>query len=143
MNHDGRSSALTVPYGPAQQSLIADALQKSGFASFDYISTHGTGTSLGDPIEMSAIGQVLKKMQLDSDFVGAGAIKTLFGHTESTAGLAGLLLSSIVLGSSMNLPMKVRNINPYVADCLSDWEHGSIAIENLPQTAPGVQNPAS
>ena len=135
VNHDGWSSALTVPYGPAQQALIGDALRDSGLATIDYISTHGTGTSLGDPIEMSAIGQVLKKMQLDSDMVGAGAIKTMFGHTESTAGLAGLLLSNVVLGGSMNPPMKVRNINPYVADCLSDWVHGSIAKQNQPHDA--------
>ena len=133
VNHDGRSSGLTVPYGPAQQALIGEAVYESGLASLDYISTHGTGTSLGDPIEMSAIGQVLKKMQLDSSVVGAGAIKTLFGHTESTAGLAGLLLSSVVLSRSVNPPMKIRNINPYVADCLKDWVHGSIAMQNLPE----------
>ena len=66
--------------------------------------------TLEDPIEMSAIGQVLKKMQLDSSVVGAGAIKTLFGHRESIAGWTAVW--------SLNSVLKIRNIN---LPLLKDW----------------------
>ena len=63
VNPDGRSSGLTVPNGPAQQAVLRKALASAGLApaDIDYVEAHGTGTSLGDPIEVEALGAVLRQ----------------------------------------------------------------------------------
>lgn len=60
VNHDSRTSGLTVPHGPSQQAVIRQALNNSLIepAQVSYVETHGTGTSLGDPIEVGALGAV-------------------------------------------------------------------------------------
>ena len=67
VNHDGASSGLTVPNGPSQERVIGDALEQSGLASSEvsYLEAHGTGTSLGDPIEIDALGALLEERDLE------------------------------------------------------------------------------
>jgi acyl transferase domain-containing protein len=126
VNQDGRSSSFTAPHGPSQQALILKALQQ-GMRSpqdVDYVSLHGTGTSLGDPIEVGAIGGMLQfNRSADSGarVLGLGSSKATIGHTESTAGLAGLLLACITLKSSLCSPFRFRNMNPYVSSALESW----------------------
>jgi acyl transferase domain-containing protein/acyl-CoA synthetase (AMP-forming)/AMP-acid ligase II/acyl carrier protein len=93
VNHDGTSSGLTVPNGPAQQELIRQALANAGIDPLDvsYLEAHGTGTPLGDPIEMDAVRQVLcAGRPLDRKLV-VGSVKTNIGHLEAAAGIAGLI----------------------------------------------------
>ena len=63
MNQDGRSSGITAPNGPAQESVISDALRRAGVepSEVSYIETHGTGTTLGDPIEVRALDAVFAR----------------------------------------------------------------------------------
>ncbi len=93
VNSDGRSSGLTVPNGPAQQAVIRTALASAGLngADIDYVEAHGTGTSLGDPIEVEALGQVLSAGRPPTMPLRIGSIKTNLGHTEAASGLTGLL----------------------------------------------------
>lgn len=91
VNHDGKSSGLTVPNGQVQVKLLEQLLATAQVPAeqISYVETHGTGTPLGDPIECRALGQVLRK---DSETpLLLGAVKSNIGHLEAAAGMAGLI----------------------------------------------------
>jgi phthiocerol/phenolphthiocerol synthesis type-I polyketide synthase B len=92
VNQDGASSGQTVPNGPAQQALMRQALAASRLqpADIDYIEAHGTGTALGDPIELDALSQVFGDRHGSAPLV-LGSVKTNLGHLESAAGIAGFI----------------------------------------------------
>ena len=88
-NQDGRSSSLTAPNGPAQQALIASAIQRSNATQVGLLATHGTGTPLGDPIETGAIGAALGRLPTAGPLLLSSA-KSCYGHTEGAAGAQSL-----------------------------------------------------
>ncbi|MES2221688.1 MAG: type I polyketide synthase [Acidobacteriota bacterium] len=92
-NQDGRSNGLTAPNGPSQEAVVSAALADAGLnpAEVDYIEAHGTGTSLGDPIEAGALNAVFANRPKDAGPLRVGSVKTNVGHLESAAGIAGLL----------------------------------------------------
>jgi phthiocerol/phenolphthiocerol synthesis type-I polyketide synthase A len=92
VNQDGPSSGQTVPSGPAQQAVVRSALASARLepADIDYIEAHGTGTALGDPIELGALHQVFGERNGSAPLV-LGSVKTNLGHLESAAGIAGFI----------------------------------------------------
>jgi phthiocerol/phenolphthiocerol synthesis type-I polyketide synthase A len=92
VNQDGPSSGQTVPSGPAQQAVVRAALAAARLepSDIDYIEAHGTGTALGDPIELGALHQVFGERNGSAPLV-LGSVKTNLGHLESAAGIAGFI----------------------------------------------------
>ena len=126
MNQDGPSSGLTVPNGPSQQAVIRQALATAGVTphDVDYVEAHGTGTSLGDPIEVRALGAVLCEGRPPSRPSQIGSVKTNIGHLESTAGIAGLLKVMLALQHEKIPPhLHLKQLNPHV-----NWSELPIVI---------------
>ncbi|MCL2929917.1 MAG: SDR family NAD(P)-dependent oxidoreductase [Trichodesmium sp. MAG_R01] len=117
INQDGASGGLTVPNGPSQQKVIRQALENGGVdpASVSYIEAHGTGTSLGDPIEVGAIGAVFGKTHSQDKPVTLGTVKTNIGHLEGAAGIAGLMKVVLQLQNEKIAPsLHFHEPNPYI-----------------------------
>ncbi|NEQ95287.1 MAG: acyltransferase domain-containing protein [Cyanothece sp. SIO2G6] len=132
VNQDGHTSGLTVPHGPSQQDVIRRALKNSGLqpADISYIEAHGTGTSLGDPIELGAIGSIFGKSHSAQNPLTVGSVKTNFGHLEAAAGVAGLIKLALQLHHKAIAPhIHFHNPTPHV-----DWA-------NLPFQVPTQVTP--
>ena len=110
VNQGGRSSSLTAPHGPSQHALIATAMAEARISSLGYVASHGTGTPLGDPIETGALRKAVAPQKSDAgrECFTVGAIKTLTGHLEGTAGLAGLLLCQVQLTHQFSHALRYR-----------------------------------
>ncbi|MET8759935.1 SDR family NAD(P)-dependent oxidoreductase [Lentzea sp. NPDC004782] len=96
VNQDGHTLGITVPSVAAQQSLIRRACEVGGVEpeSVGYFEAHGTGTAVGDPIEATAIGEVLGNSERTH---WIGSVKSNFGHTEAAAGVAGVIKAALCL----------------------------------------------
>ena len=93
INHDGRSSGLTAPNGPSQEAVIRAALKQARVQPehVDYIEAHGTGTVLGDAIELGALGSVFGTQRTAAANLMIGSVKTNIGHLEAAAGAVSVI----------------------------------------------------
>ncbi len=127
INHDGASGGLTVPSGLAQQAVIRAALENARLAAGDlsYIEAHGTGTALGDPIEVRALGAVVASGKTPPEGpVWLGSVKTNIGHLEGAAGIASVIKTVLALRHAAIPPsLHFRNGNPRI-----EWERLPFAI---------------
>jgi acyl transferase domain-containing protein len=119
VNQDGRSSGLTAPNGPSQEDVIRTALKDAGVAAeaVSYVEAHGTGTSLGDTIEMQALGEALGRARKNDARLPVGSVKSNFGHLESAAGIAGLMKVVLAL-QHRTIPASLHCATPNPA---IDW----------------------
>ncbi|AJR05679.1 putative Beta-ketoacyl synthase [Photobacterium gaetbulicola Gung47] len=136
VNHVGRSASLTAPKVELQKKLIQSAQQAAGVDSNEvsYIEAHGTGTSLGDPIEVEALTQAFKsnsgKGNERSSPCYIGSVKTNVGHLEAAAGMAGLF--KVILMMKNNKLVRSLNIsepNPVIKFDKNTFE---VVTSNLP-----------
>jgi len=115
INQDGRSNGLTAPNGQAQQKVINSALQAAQCLPQDisYVETHGTGTPLGDPIEVNSLKQVLFPHRTNNLYLGS--VKTNIGHLEAAAGIAGVIKTVLSL-QQQEIPanLHLNTINPHL-----------------------------
>src|SRR5215467_3170398 len=133
VNQDGRSAGLTVPNGPAQQSTLHKALAFVDPAQVDYIEAHGTGTQMGDPIEMHSLRAVFGSRR-DKPLL-VGSVKSNIGHLEAAAGIAGLIKLVLSLQHEEIPPhLHLRRLNPHISlegarisipTKLMRWERGT------------------
>ncbi|NJM22819.1 MAG: type I polyketide synthase [Richelia sp. SM1_7_0] len=117
VNHDGASNGLTAPNGAAQEALLRKALENARVEpdQIQYVEAHGTGTSLGDPIEVLALGNVLGENRSQDNPLTIGSVKTQLGHLESAAGIAGLIKVILSLQQA-EIPahLHLNQPNPYI-----------------------------
>lgn len=99
VNNDGKTAGLTVPNGKSQEEVMKKALSQTDLSSTDisYIEAHGTGTPLGDPIEVDAINKVYGNQRSKDNLLYLGTVKTNIGHLESASGVAGVIKTVISL----------------------------------------------
>ncbi|OBJ89050.1 polyketide synthase [Mycobacterium gordonae] len=132
INQDGASGGLTVPNGVAQQRVIAEALQRAGVAPAEvgYLEAHGTGTSLGDPIEVQAAGAVLGAGRDGGPPLLIGSAKTNIGHLEAAAGIAGVLKVVLSLEHELLPPhLNFRDPSPHIP-----WDR--LAVQVVKEATP-------
>jgi myxalamid-type polyketide synthase MxaE and MxaD len=118
VNNDGRSSGfLTTPGGAGQEEALRLAYRHAGVSpgAVDYVEAHGTGTRAGDPVEIQALGAVLGEGRAADAPCRIGSVKTNIGHTESAAGVAGLIKVALALHNcGFPASLQVRELNPAI-----------------------------
>nr|AAY00026.1 SA1_PKSB [uncultured bacterial symbiont of Discodermia dissoluta] len=136
INQDGASAGLTVPNGPAQERVIAEALARAAVepAAVDYLEAHGTGTRLGDPIELNAAAAVYGQGRRSEQPLLIGSVKTNVGHLEAAAGVAGLIKAVLSMSRRVIPPhLNFRDPNPHV-----DWNHFPLRVASERLTWPSA-----
>ncbi|OXR41482.1 Phthiocerol synthesis polyketide synthase type I PpsC [Nocardia cerradoensis] len=98
-NQDGRTTAITVPNVDSQEALARTVCERSGLApqSITYLEAHGTGTLVGDPVELRALGKVFGASTGRTESVGVGSVKATIGHTEAAAGVASVIKAALAI----------------------------------------------
>jgi myxalamid-type polyketide synthase MxaE and MxaD len=130
VNHDGPGSGLTVPNPRAQTLVLEEALRQARIdpAAVAYVEAHGTGTPLGDPIELEALAGVYRRAGERQAPLLVGSIKTNIGHTESAAGVAGLIKTVLILQHA-EVPPSLHCATPTPAFA---WDDVPLAVPQTP-----------
>lgn len=125
VNQDGRTNGITVPNADMQTSLIERVCAEAGVlpGSLQYIEAHGTSTPIGDPIEANALSRVLAIGRTPGERCYVGSVKTNIGHTESAAGVAGLIKTALALKHRIIPPhINFERINPAIDEAALSFE---------------------
>ncbi|MDA8018161.1 MAG: amino acid adenylation domain-containing protein [Thermoanaerobaculia bacterium] len=138
INQDGRSNGLTAPSVKAQESVLREALTGAGLdaGDIDLLEAHGTGTSLGDPIEVRALHRVYGEGRDPEHPLKLGSVKTNIGHLEAAAGIAGLIKATLaIVGRRIPAHLHLNRLNPLIGeigapisipDASSAWPRGRL-----------------
>ncbi len=133
LNHGGRTNGYTVPNPNAQGAIIKEVMKQNGIIpeSVSYIEAHGTGTSLGDPIEVAGLRKAFSDSDRKDAYCALGSVKSNIGHSEAAAGIAGLTKVLLQMKYGQLVPsLHAENINPeihlentpfYLNKTLKDW----------------------
>ncbi|MDF1744080.1 MAG: SDR family NAD(P)-dependent oxidoreductase [Gimesia sp.] len=132
IGHNGYGSGLTVPNPRAQERVIREALRRAEINPHDvaYLEAHGTGTELGDPIEMQAAVAALAKGRGEENRLLVGSVKTNIGHLEAAAGMAGLIKVLLAMQHQTIPPqLNFEQPNPHIP-----WD--KIPVDIVTEMAP-------
>ncbi|SDD50816.1 polyketide synthase PksN [Paenibacillus sp. CF095] len=134
MNNDGTSNGITAPNADSQAEVLTSAWEASGIPpeSISYIEAHGTGTPLGDPIEIKGLTKAFSRYTNKRQFCGIGSVKTNIGHAVATSGIASLIkvvlamkhkkLPKTLSFEAPNTYINFAESPVYVNDRLREWE---------------------
>ncbi|MES2203582.1 MAG: SDR family NAD(P)-dependent oxidoreductase [Pseudomonadota bacterium] len=129
VNQDGASGGLTIPNGPQQEAVIRQALKNANVQTQEigYVEAHGTGTSLGDPIEVNALGHIFTERETP---LLMGSVKTNIGHAEAAAGMASLIKVVLALQQE-KIPANLhfKQPNPHIP-----WHNLAVKVADQPTT---------
>lgn len=140
VNQDGRTIALPVPNPVSQQRLADRVIKEAGIdpALVGYIEAHGTGTSVGDPLEAQALGHSYGRVAGRAQPLVIGSVKNNFGHTEAAAGVAGLIKAALTVQRRTIAPQVVLDkLNPEIP-----FDHLQIRIPTEVEPYPDLGAPA-
>ncbi|UJF34762.1 SDR family NAD(P)-dependent oxidoreductase [Paenibacillus hexagrammi] len=141
INHGGKTNGYTVPNPNAQGNLISQALKDAGVnpRTISYLEAHGTGTVLGDPIEITGLTRAFGQDTPDKQFCAIGSVKSNIGHSEGAAGIAGLTKVLLQLKNGQIVPsLHSKVLNPHidfketpfvVQQELTEWKRPLIEID--------------
>jgi len=135
VNHDGQSSALTVPNSAAQIAVMKAALKNAVLDPKDisYVEAHGTGTPLGDPIEIEGLNRVYASAHTSKDPLIVASVKANIGHLEGAAGIAGLIKTALAIHyNTLPAHASFTTPNPHI-----DWDKLALNIPTQSQNWPG------
>ena len=147
LNHGGKTNGYTVPNPQAQATAISRALEEANVDArhVSYIEAHGTGTKLGDPIEIAALSKAFQRHTSDTGFCRIGSVKSNIGHCESAAGMAGLTKVLLQMQHREIVPsLHSAQLNPHidfestpfvVNQSLRTWEQPVVDGRTLPRIA--------
>jgi 3-oxoacyl-(acyl-carrier-protein) synthase/acyl carrier protein len=133
INQDGASNGLASPNARAQEEVIVEAWKRAGIdpSTISYIEAHGTGTKIGDPIEIKGITNAFRRYTQNRQFCGIGSVKSNIGHLDSASGMAGLIKMIMALQHKQLPPtlhfaypnplMNLHSSPVYIHTKLTEW----------------------
>ncbi|AZC75016.1 Malonyl CoA-acyl carrier protein transacylase [Pseudomonas chlororaphis subsp. piscium] len=146
LNHGGKTNGYTVPNPLAQAELISAALAQARVPAraVSYIEAHGTGTPLGDPIEIAGLSRAFARQTQDRGFCAIGSVKSNIGHCESAAGIAGISKVLLQIRHGQLAPsLHSATLNPnidfagspfYVQRSLMPWQRPTLSEDAVEKT---------
>ena len=140
INSDGRSNGMVAPNARAQMACVRDAFAAAGIdpAATQYVEAHGTGTRQGDPLELRALGTVLGEGREEARPCRVGSVKTNLGHSETAAGITGLIKSALAVHHRQLPPsLHFRTPNPAI-----DFEGLKLQVQTRLEPFPQPERPA-
>jgi len=150
VNHGGKTNGFTVPNPSAQAEIISGALKQARIhpREISYIEAHGTGTSLGDPIEIAGLTRAFREATDAREYCAIGSLKSNIGHAEGAAGIAGVTKVLLQLQHRQLAPsLHARTLNPLidfetspfrVQQELTSWPQPEIAEDGATRVVPRI-----
>ncbi|NKB23495.1 MAG: PfaD family polyunsaturated fatty acid/polyketide biosynthesis protein [Kiritimatiellae bacterium] len=150
INHDGKTNGYTVPNPHAQTTMILDALKRAQVdpRTISYLEAHGTGTSLGDPVEIRGLSKAFGTYTEQRQFCPIGSVKSNLGHLEAAAGMVGLTKVLFQMKHQRIVPsLYSKELNPninfekspfYVQQELAEWKRPIVEIDGEHKEYPRI-----